>query len=420
MPDILDSKGLRTKTLTEIRDELTKSLRDIYGQDINVDQNSPDGQMINIFAQAAIDTRELLQRINSSFDPDQAVGTVLDQRVGINGIRRSGATYTKVNVDITIDKPVTLVGLDSQVDQLAPSIPNLFTIQDNSGTKFYLIQSTILSDTGVHSLEFRAAEIGKVEVLVNTIDTPVTIILGVIGINNSEGVINQGVDEETDTQLRLRRKQSVAIASTAYLDGIGANIKQIEGVDKVIVLENDTSVDEPGTDGIPAHSIWVIVKGIGVGVDGSIIDDQIAQVLYRTKSAGSGMKGDISVAVARQHGSAFIAKFDIPVNIPIYIKFKAFDRKNVKDINLTAISDAESARLKNDIVNYLNWEMGQSAGADDVIDFIKTRNPQFRIRDLLLAAENEDGSVGNYSDLIVPLSARQTYINGIDRILINE
>ncbi len=420
MPDILDSNGLQTKTLSEIRDELTQGLRDVYGQDINVDQNSPDGQMINIFAQAAIDTRELLQRINSSFDPDQAVGTVLDQRVGINGIRRSGATYTKVNVDITIDRYVTLVGLDSQVQQLAPNIANLFTIQDNSGTKFYLVKSTVLSVIGVNSLEFRAAEIGKVQVLANTIDTPVTVILGVIGINNSESVINQGVDEETDTQLRLRRKQSVAITSTGYLDAIGANIQQIDGVDKVIVLENDTSVDQPGTDGIPAHSIWVIVKGTGIGIHGSTINTQIAQVLYTTKSAGSGMKGDVSVEVARQHGSSFVAKFDIPINTAIYIKFNAFDRKNATDVNLTSISDAEATRLKNDIVSYLNWEMGQSAGADDVIDFIKTRNPQFRIRDLLLAVENEDGSAGEYSDLIVPLSARWTYINGIDRILVNE
>ena len=46
MPDLIDASGLTLKTRTEIVNELKDSLRGIYGNDINLDQNSPDGQLV--------------------------------------------------------------------------------------------------------------------------------------------------------------------------------------------------------------------------------------------------------------------------------------------------------------------------------------------------------------------------------------
>jgi uncharacterized phage protein gp47/JayE len=74
MPDTFDRTGLTVKTLTEIRDEKEVDYKSIYGNDINVDPNSPDGQIINIEAQGAIDLREVLSQINAGFDPDEAEG----------------------------------------------------------------------------------------------------------------------------------------------------------------------------------------------------------------------------------------------------------------------------------------------------------------------------------------------------------
>ena len=69
MPNILDVNGLQIKTFNEIKEELITSLRGIYGNDINVDSNSPDGQLVNILAQAIIDQLELIQQAYNSFDP---------------------------------------------------------------------------------------------------------------------------------------------------------------------------------------------------------------------------------------------------------------------------------------------------------------------------------------------------------------
>lgn len=43
--------GLVTQSLEEIITEITGKYQGIYGNDINIDQNTPDGQMINLLAQ---------------------------------------------------------------------------------------------------------------------------------------------------------------------------------------------------------------------------------------------------------------------------------------------------------------------------------------------------------------------------------
>ena len=195
MVDLLDENGLQTNTLEEIREELVSDLQDIYGIDINVDPNTQDGQQINIYAQGGVDLREVLEQVNANFDPDQAFGRVLDQRVAYNGISRNGGTYTLAPVEITTDDAVNLIGLDAQSDELNPTVANLYTVKDDAGTEFFLLDSESIVGAGTQSLTFRAASIGKVEIQVNTITSPVTVIAGVTDINNPSGALSIGEDK---------------------------------------------------------------------------------------------------------------------------------------------------------------------------------------------------------------------------------
>jgi len=189
MPDIFDKNGLQTKTLTELRDELIAKYKTIYGDDINVDQNSPDGQIINIEAQIGEDLREILQQVNAGFDPDQASGRTLDQRIAINGITRNEGTYTFQDIEVTTDRALNLVGLDAQANELNPIVSGLYTVKDDAGTLFYLLFSQVIAGATTTAFNFRAADIGQVEVTPNTITTAETVIAGVTNINNPSGAI---------------------------------------------------------------------------------------------------------------------------------------------------------------------------------------------------------------------------------------
>ncbi len=394
MTDVLNGVGLILKTLPEIRDELVQAMQEIYGDNINVDQNSQDGQQLNIYAQGAVDLREILQRINAGFDPDQASGRVLDQRVAINGISRNGGTYTLTPVEITTDVALNLIGLDDQSDELQPDISNLFTVRDSAGTEFYLLNSISITVPGTQSLTFRAAAIGEVEIQTNTITEPVTVIAGVTNINNPSGALSIGRNEESDSDLKVRRRSSVSISSRGYLDGIETNLANLNGVSVARVYENDTNITD--ANGIPPHSIWAIVEG------GSAED--IGNVLFVLKSSGSGMRGNETVNITRSNGTIFTANYDRPASEDLYIRFS---------IALIGGGVIDENALKIQIVEGLFWQVGSDAGSDDIIDFIKNLNSQYRITQMEVS---KDGT--NWFEIVSVASLQNRFINNISRITI--
>ena len=394
MPDTFDSTGLTVKTLTEIREEKEADYKSIYGDDINLDQNSPDGQIINIESQDAVDLREVLTQINAGFDPDQAEGRVLDQRVALNNITRNGGSFTLVPVEITVDKALNLVGLDDQSDELIPTISNLYTVKDDAGNEFFLLNSQTIASAGTDSYSFRAADIGDVQVLVNTITTPVTIISGVTDINNTAGASSQGVDEESDADLKVRRRSSTSISSVGYLDAIEAAIKDLDNVTTGIALENITDVTDG--DGIPPHSIWAIVEGGD--------ETEIGTVIYAKKSSGSGMRGAVEVEILRPNGTIFTSKFDRPIDADLYIRFNLVLPGGVVDTD----------NLKALIVENITWGVGADAVASQVTAFVQSLNANYQIS----AMEVSDDDI-TYLEVVATTLPIDRFVNDITRITIS-
>ena len=69
MPNQIDKNGLQVNTLNENLSILIDNFNTIYKANINLDQNTPDAQLLNIFAQIVTSNGELLQDINASFAP---------------------------------------------------------------------------------------------------------------------------------------------------------------------------------------------------------------------------------------------------------------------------------------------------------------------------------------------------------------
>lgn len=307
MSDLFNESGLQTATANELLQNLETAFRAIYGEDILLDSSTPDGQWLNILVQKGVDIRGLLMQLYNSFNPDNAQGSILDQRCAINNVFRKSGTFTTVDVVITTDRALTLQGLD---DQYNNSEATGFTIQDNEGNRFILANTVNLS-TGVNPpVRFRSEQLGQVLVSPNTLTTPVTIVLGVVSVNNpSSGVL--GENEEQDSELRIRRRQSVAISSFGYLNGLQAALLQLNGVTDAKVYENYTSeTDENGT---PAHCIWVVMDG------GS--SEDIANTIYSRKCPGTNMRGDVEYTIITPAQTQFVAKWDEATDTSFYIKF---------------------------------------------------------------------------------------------------
>lgn len=394
MPNIIDVTGLQIKTQTEILDELLNGsvnyagFYSLYGSGINVGANTPDGGLLNIIAQVATDMEELLAAINASFDPDQAMGTILDARCAINGVIRHGATYTVQNILVTVAQGLTLPGLDTS---------NPFTVADSNGNQFQLITSYVFGIAGNASLAFRAAQIGAVLTTVGTITNIVTGTLGVTSVNNPTAATTIGQNQETDSALRIRRANSVSLPSKGFLQGLLGALIDIEGVIQAKIYENYTASTDG--NGIPSHSIWAIVNAP------SSVNAAIANAIYVKRNAGCGMKGSVSVPVAQIDGTTFNVLFDNPIIVPLYI-----------NLTITAITGSVDATfIRNQLLSLLTYQIGQTADVTTIEALVKQISPNVYVTNEGVSLTNSGYAAtlapAVVNDLFVPTLAT-VYING--------
>lgn len=394
MSDTFDANGLQVKDLNTLIAELMAALQTIYGADINVDPNSPDGQMIGLFAQAGVDLRELLANINAGFDPDQAEGITLDQRMALVAIRRGAGTFTTVDVEVDVAFALSLVGLDAQAAETQPSIPNLYTIKDNGGNQWFLLASQAPIAAGTYTYTFRAANIGQVLVTANTITTPVTIINGILTVNNPSGAIELGENEEPDVSARARFHTATTITSTGFADSLEALLRNLTAVASAFVYENDNAF----TDGFGtlANTIWCIVDG------GNPPD--IAAAIFAKKGAGAGMRGTQTFNITRLDGQIFVAKWDVPNNVPLYIKFSV--NKPGTGVDRTG--------MKTLIADGLFWGVGDDAVGDIVTTFVRNLDPAYRITGMGLSTDNI-----TYTEIVLSTSPVNRFTNSTAHMTIS-
>jgi predicted secreted protein len=323
VPNALTTTGLTIVTQSELVTNFTTNYQAIYGSSINLASNTPDGQMMMIYIQTLLDNAQLLQLIYNSFDPDQAVGIQLDMRVAINGIQRQAGTNTITNITLVMSQSVNLYGLD----QTAQSV---FTVADNAGNQWQL-QTTQLGVSGTQVYAFQAANPGAVLTTPNTITIPVTVVLGVTSINNPTTYTTLGINAETDAALRIRRLQSVSLASQGYYASLLAALENINGVTSAFVYENTSS----GTNvaGVPGHSIWVIVAGSGSAA-------AIAQAIYSKRNAGCGMYGGTTYLVTQVDGSQFQVAWDVVSTQNLFVAFTATSVNGTVPPNINAVRTA--------------------------------------------------------------------------------
>lgn len=393
MPNQIDANGLQTKTVDEILDQILNGTASypgyfaIYGVDINVEPNSPDGQLINLIAQQCVDIYDLIKQVNAFFDPDQATGRVLDMRCAINGVIRQGATYTQLNIDVTSNQAASLNGLDNE-----PTDP--FTISDNAGNQFQLVNHFDFSGADTQSLLFRAADIGAVLTTPNTITNVVTVTLGIVSVNNPSAALVVGSDEETDAALRIRRANSVSLPSKGYLQGLIGALLDTDGVVQCIVLENNTASTDG--NGIPSHSIWCIVQG---GTD-----HDVAKAIYVKRNAGCGMKGSVTYQYPQIDGTLFPIKFDRPTEEDLWITF-----------NVVAITDTvDDDYIRAQLLLLLSYKISQSADTTSIVALIKQISPNASV-----SAEGVSNTNGSYVTLKAPTAVNYQFTPASVRIIVN-
>ena len=204
-------------------------------------------------------------------------------------------------------EPVTatdLTGGELQVDgdAGADGLPTPFTLTVNANVSIDKV-SNLQAMTSV--------ETGPVQGYADTINDIVTAVAGwAAAWNDLDATVGQ--DEETDSELRLRRAQSVAAPGSGTVDAIRAAVLAVSGVGACFVLENDG--DATDGDGLPPHSFEVVV------LDDGFDADDIADEIWEHKPAGIYSNGDTAVNVIDAQGFTQTVRYSEPAEIEIWIR----------------------------------------------------------------------------------------------------
>ena len=322
----LTETGIVIESFDAILSKLEQGFRAIYGQNINLNADTPDGQMIGLLAQMRMDFEELAQTVYNQLDPDVATGAWLEQRVAYAGLMRRAASYSYLRSVILTGEPYT---------QLYAGV----MVSDPNKTRWVLVSDVQLDSNGSARADFRSEQLGSYNLGKNTPLTIETVTLGLQRATTFENA-EVGEDEETDQQLRERFWVSRTKNATNSAEAIAAKIRALPDVKQVRILENNgTQRDKLG---IEPHSLNLIVEG-GENI-------QIAEVIYQNKGAGVGLQGAIAVTLQKNKEPRLI-RFDRAIAVDIQIVMRC-----VRYEDFTEIDKEEIKRL----LTLQKFKIGQS------------------------------------------------------------
>ncbi|TDT01695.1 baseplate J/gp47 family protein [Erwinia rhapontici] len=292
----ITAEGISAPDYQAVLSTITGFFRQIYGTDAYLDPDSKDGQMIALVALAIHDANNTAIAVYNSFSPGTAQSDALTRNVKINGIRRKGATNSTVDLLLRGAAGTTITNGSVRDDNgIVWNLPAVVTI----GVDETAIATATCATTGA---------VAALSGTVTGINTPTR---GWTSVTNPIAA-TVGSSVESDSALRIRQAQSVALPALTPFDTVDGAIANIAGVTRHKLYENDTgSVD---ANGLPAHSISAIVDGGDATT--------IAQILRGKKGQGVATYGKTSITVPDRYGNPHSISFSRPEDVPVFVEIK--------------------------------------------------------------------------------------------------
>lgn len=326
--------GISAPSYAEIYEYYKQRMREIFGDDINLDADTQDGQMVAMYALALSDVNSQAIAVYNAYNPSTAKGIALDTAVKVNGIQRRSASHSQADLKL--------------IGQAGTHIISGVAL-DEQENKWLLPEDVVIPPSGEIVVTAIAEDEGNIKAApgaINRIGTPT---LGWQTVTNALAA-EEGVPVQTDAELRIQQTKSTALPSVSLWEGIVASLLTTDGVRRVSGVKNDG--DLPTDEGIPGHSIAMIVDGGDVA--------EIAKTIFLKKGEGVGTYGSTTYTYLDTYGFPNKISFSRPTNVDIFCEIKISPARNF-------LSTAEE-EIKARIVTYINsLEIGESVNISRVL-----------------------------------------------------
>lgn len=294
--------GFVRKKVENFKTEWATKQKADMDPNVDVDADSPLGQLNGILANALAEGWEALESVYNSFNPNAAEGNALINAALLTGTEKRGAAPSTVACDINLDAGATapagfIVSLDTRED-----------------VRFQLIADVTNPGPSTDTLsgEFECLEDGPIEARAGHLTNIVTPVSGVNSVTNPlDAALGHLADD--DISLRIRRQQQLALQGGSTVAAIVADLLEIESIADVVPLENTSDHFDPET-GLPAHSFEMMI------VDDNLTpDDTVAQTIFESNPTGIRAYGNTSGNATDANGKEHVIKFSRADNVLVYI-----------------------------------------------------------------------------------------------------
>ncbi|PHM61163.1 baseplate J/gp47 family protein [Xenorhabdus ishibashii] len=295
-------QGILAPPTQEVIDGWWQVLKGCFGDNLNTDMKTPQGQLVTTLTAIITDERNFFINLLNSFDPRYADGMMQDALGYIYFLQRHRATKSVAEV--------TINGLANTV------IPVGFQVTDDSGKTWSTQTEDRIDDNGLVTVNVYCDVAGRISAAIGAINRVVKNVNGVDSVINKSAAI-VGRDEESRQEFELRRQESVAVnaknTNTATYGAV-SNIKNV--IDCYVVDNPDNETITVGVTNYP-----LIRNSIAVSVVGGD-DNEIARQILAKAGSGCSFVGNTKVKYEDTDNFPYLPpsydiKFIRPHHIPI-------------------------------------------------------------------------------------------------------
>ena len=320
---MLEQTGYKRRTFEEILVAKIAKAKEIFGEEINTDENTALGKYIRINAYDQYYVEQAAEQIYYSIFPQTASGQALDMLGWSVGIKRNVATPSKYSVLVK--------------GTAGGTIEYGFLVGTIAELNFYNTKEAVISEDGTCTIIVECVETGTIG---NVLPSEITRVVNPSAfIDSVEGisVYEMAIDEESDSEFVKRYETIGAGKGGCTEESIISALTNIPTVRGAYIDVNEST---DTVNGVPPKSIVCYVDG------GENYIQEIGEAIFSKKPIGVGTHGDKSVTVSYGGLKDYEIKFSSVACVDVYVKLQITTNAEFET------SGAEKIRMN--IESYIN------------------------------------------------------------------
>jgi uncharacterized phage protein gp47/JayE len=366
-----------------INNQVKDEYRQLFGQDLSTDPNTPQGLLITAETIARTAVAENNAAVSNQINPNYAGGIFLDAIYAFTGGERKKATPSTVTAQLT--------GVEGTI------VPAGSLASDTVNNNLFKTKTVVTLGPGVTNVEMESVLNGPIPAEPGTLTQIRSNILGWLTINNSNSAV-LGSETASDEEAKNERRATLFLQGASTIGAIISIVNSLPGTKPCFARENTLSIPQV-IDGVTMnpHSIYVCVYGGD--------DLEIAEAIQSKKPGGTSYTNGASSS---------------PVSVPVTVPESGqiidvlFDRPDIIEISVQvaitvsgAISDPVES-VKDSILAYADGliagQPGLTVGASvspwELGGAIVSQNPAIFVKDLQIRNDTA-GGVFQYEEILI-------------------